>query len=94
MIDDDDEVFSAYRGVATPSVVILTADGKVASKMHSTHAIIEGVIRKSLDSEAAPPSVPPATNGKPFRGRAVARRSVTPAPVRAATASPAAKQRS
>jgi hypothetical protein len=47
-------------------VVILTADGKVASRMHATHAIIEGVIRKSLDSEPARPSVPPATNGKPF----------------------------
>ena len=68
LIDDHDEVFSAYRGTATPSVVILSPDGKVTSRMHSTHAIIEGVIRKSLEREAAqgPRPAPDASNGKPF----------------------------
>jgi thiol-disulfide isomerase/thioredoxin/uncharacterized membrane protein YphA (DoxX/SURF4 family) len=66
MIDDDYQVFSAYRGAATPSVMILSPEGQVSSRMHSTHAIIEGVIRKSLQSEAAQPSAPTASNGKPF----------------------------
>lgn len=68
LADDKSEVFESYRGSSTPSAVILTPEGRIASPMRSTQVIVEALIRRALSSSAnvrpAPPS--PAANGDPF----------------------------
>lgn len=56
LLDQDSEVFDAYRAIGTPSVVIIGADGRIASELRSTHAIMEAMIRRDLTSEAIPRS--------------------------------------
>jgi peroxiredoxin/uncharacterized membrane protein YphA (DoxX/SURF4 family)/heme exporter protein D len=54
LVQDGREVARPYRVRATPSVVIVTPDGRIASRTHSTRAMTEAVIRNALHSRAAP----------------------------------------
>jgi uncharacterized membrane protein YphA (DoxX/SURF4 family)/peroxiredoxin len=48
LVQDDAEVFQEYRGSATPSVVIVGPDGRIASPMRSTKALIETAVRRAV----------------------------------------------
>lgn len=67
LADEKREVLDAYRGGSTPSVVIVGADGKIGSRMRSTHAIVEALIRHSLSDETLRTvQAPEAASGSPF----------------------------
>jgi peroxiredoxin/uncharacterized membrane protein YphA (DoxX/SURF4 family) len=55
LADDDGEVFTAYRVSATPSVVVVAPDGRIASRTHSARAMTETVIRNALHSDHPTP---------------------------------------
>ena len=61
LVQDEAEVFHDYRAMATPSVVIIGPDGKIASPTRSTHALVETLVRRGLHSNgsaARPPAGP------------------------------------
>ena len=60
LVQDEAEVFHAYRAAATPSVVIVGPDGRIASPMRTTHALIETVVRRAVRSDGAPARRPSA----------------------------------
>lgn len=47
--DPKADVFRAYRGQGTPSMVIVTPDGKVAIRIRSSHGAVEAAIRRALE---------------------------------------------
>jgi uncharacterized membrane protein YphA (DoxX/SURF4 family)/peroxiredoxin len=70
LVQDDAEVFHAYHAGATPSVVIVGADGKIASQTRSTQVLVETVIRRAVREQAAVSAQPAATsNGAPVEVR-------------------------
>jgi hypothetical protein len=48
LVDESLEVFRAYDAVATPSGLIVTADGTIASRTTATTFMIESLIRRAL----------------------------------------------
>jgi hypothetical protein len=48
LVDENGEVFGAYDAVATPSGLIVTADGRIASRTTATTFMIESLIRRAL----------------------------------------------
>ena len=61
LVQDEAEVFHDYRAMATPSVVIIGPDGKIASPTRSTHALVETLVRRGLRSNGStvrPPAGP------------------------------------
>jgi peroxiredoxin len=60
LVQKDAEAFRAYHAAATPSVVIVGADGRIASPTRSTHALIETVVRRQV-RDAVPSRQPSAT---------------------------------
>jgi peroxiredoxin len=48
LVDSESELFELYRAWATPSALLVTADGKVASAMQATTAMVETLIRRAL----------------------------------------------
>jgi peroxiredoxin/uncharacterized membrane protein YphA (DoxX/SURF4 family) len=48
LVEDDHEVFGAYRAVGTPSGVIITPDGRIASQTNATKTMVETLIRHAL----------------------------------------------
>ena len=44
------EVFRAYRGSATPSVVIVTPDGRIATRIRSSQGVVENTIRSAVQT--------------------------------------------
>src|SRR5919201_260194 len=70
LVQKDSEVFHAYRAAATPSVVIVGADGNVASQTRSTQVLVETLIRRAVRDHAAASAQPFAdSNGVPFEVR-------------------------
>jgi uncharacterized membrane protein YphA (DoxX/SURF4 family)/peroxiredoxin len=71
LADDKSKVFQLYRGHATPSVVILTPDGRIGSPMRATQLIVEELIRQALraNEAASMPQPPAAPNGEAFTVR-------------------------
>jgi hypothetical protein len=58
------EVFNAYHAKGTPSVVTITADGKIAHRIRSSHGAVEAAIRRVLQDP--PPAVAAgAVGGEP-----------------------------
>ena len=51
------EVFRAYRGSATPSVVIVTPDGRIATRIRSSQGVVENTIRSAVQTAANSDSV-------------------------------------
>ena len=47
--DPKADVFRAYRGQGTPSMVIVTPDGKVGLRIRSSHGAVEAAIRRALE---------------------------------------------
>lgn len=50
LVQDGAETFHAYRAAATPSVVIVGTDGRIASPTRSTHVLVETLVRRSVRS--------------------------------------------
>jgi cytochrome oxidase Cu insertion factor (SCO1/SenC/PrrC family) len=48
LLQEEAEVFDSYRAAATPSVVIVGPDGRIASQTRSTHALIETLVRRAV----------------------------------------------
>jgi peroxiredoxin/uncharacterized membrane protein YphA (DoxX/SURF4 family) len=70
LVQDDAEVFEAYRAAASPSVVIVTTEGRIGSDTRSSQAIVEAVIRRSLRGGTLVPTPRPApANGERFEVR-------------------------
>ena len=67
LVQDEAEVFNAYRAAATPSVVIVGPDGTIASLTRSTQVLIETLVRRAVHTDAA--RRPAASNGAPFEVR-------------------------
>jgi uncharacterized membrane protein YphA (DoxX/SURF4 family) len=61
---DQAEVFRDYRGSATPSVVIVTPDGRIATRIRSSQGVVENTIRRAV--HAAP--VSESANGDSANG--------------------------
>lgn len=51
--DPKANVFRAYRGQGTPSMVIVTPDGKVGIRIRSSHGAVEAAIRRALEDNPA-----------------------------------------
>jgi peroxiredoxin/uncharacterized membrane protein YphA (DoxX/SURF4 family) len=63
LVQGGNEVSEAYRVAATPSVVIVTRDGRIGSRTRSSRPIAEAVIRSALHSEPLLPLGSVAANG-------------------------------
>lgn len=48
LVDETGDVFRAYGAVATPSGLVVTADGRIASRTTATTFMIESLIRRAL----------------------------------------------
>lgn len=57
--DPKANVFRAYRGQGTPSMVIVTPDGKIGIRIRSSHGAVEAAIRRALEENQ-----PLHTNGE------------------------------
>jgi peroxiredoxin len=55
LVQNGGEVSEAYRAKATPSVVMVSPDGRIASGTRSSRAIVEAVIRSALNTPPEPP---------------------------------------
>lgn len=47
--DPKADVFRAYRGQGTPSMVVIRPDGKVGIRIRSSHGAVEAAIRRALE---------------------------------------------
>lgn len=54
LVEEDREVSKGYRARATPSVVIVAPDGRIASRTYYTRMMAEAVLRDALHVEHAP----------------------------------------
>jgi peroxiredoxin/uncharacterized membrane protein YphA (DoxX/SURF4 family) len=80
LVQDESETFHAYRAAASPSVVIVGTDGRIATPMRSTHALIENVVRRAAQ-DGVPGSSPAATpNGGTSRAKVLQLSDPTDAP--------------
>jgi uncharacterized membrane protein YphA (DoxX/SURF4 family)/peroxiredoxin len=61
LIQEESEVFRAYHAAATPSVVIVGADGRIVSQTRSTQVLIETLVRQAVRGET--PSAQSAWSG-------------------------------
>ena len=52
LADEKGVVFESFRGSATPSVVIVTAAGRIGSRTRATLVVVESLIREALHNEA------------------------------------------
>lgn len=59
LVDPDGEVFRAYRGTATPSMLIINADGTVATRIRSSQGVVEAALRTALRASMAVAEVGP-----------------------------------
>lgn len=55
--DPDAAVFRDYRGSATPSMLIIGADGRIASRIRSSQGVVEAAIRTALKRTPPEPHV-------------------------------------
>ena len=46
--DPEGTVFRAYRGAATPSMLIINADGKIGTRIRSSQGVVEAALRTAL----------------------------------------------
>jgi thiol-disulfide isomerase/thioredoxin len=70
LLQDGDEIMRAYRVESTPSAVMVSSDGRVASSATRGAASIEPLIRVTLRHHTSPASTGPvATNGAPAKQR-------------------------
>jgi peroxiredoxin/uncharacterized membrane protein YphA (DoxX/SURF4 family) len=69
LVQEDSEVFHAYRAAATPSVVIVGADGTIASQTRSTQVLVETLVRRAIRDHAAASAQPAGSNGAPLEVR-------------------------
>jgi hypothetical protein len=60
LVQDEAEVFHAYRAAATPSVVVVGPDGRIASPTRSTHALVETLVRRAVHSNGVQTGKPSA----------------------------------
>jgi cytochrome oxidase Cu insertion factor (SCO1/SenC/PrrC family)/uncharacterized membrane protein YphA (DoxX/SURF4 family) len=60
LVQHDAEVFHAYRAAATPSVVIVGPDGRIASPTRATHALVEMLVRRAVHGNGLPTGRPSA----------------------------------
>jgi peroxiredoxin/uncharacterized membrane protein YphA (DoxX/SURF4 family) len=80
LVQDESETFHAYRAASSPSVVIVGTDGRIATPMRSTHALIENVVRRAAH-DGVPGSRPAATpNGGASRAKVLQLSEPTDAP--------------
>jgi uncharacterized membrane protein YphA (DoxX/SURF4 family)/peroxiredoxin len=80
LVQDEAETFHAYRAVASPSLVIVGPDGRIATPMRSTHALIENVLRRAAH-DGVPGSRPAETpNGGASRAKVLQLSEPTEAP--------------
>jgi peroxiredoxin len=63
LADERGDVFKRYRVTTTPSAMLLTRDGQVGSRIHSTEPVVEELIRHWLARDARDPLTPHAANG-------------------------------
>jgi peroxiredoxin/uncharacterized membrane protein YphA (DoxX/SURF4 family) len=63
LVQNDSEVFESYRTPATPSVVIVTVDGRIGTRIRSSRAIVETLIRRGLRDDVILPQGSSAANG-------------------------------
>lgn len=47
---DQDEVFRAYRATATPSVVIVSPEGRISTRIRSSQGVVENTIRTAVQT--------------------------------------------
>jgi len=64
LVEQDHDVFDAYRAEATPSGVIITPDGRIGSQTNVTSTMVEALIRHALHR----PTMTPGTASVPRRG--------------------------
>jgi methylamine dehydrogenase accessory protein MauD len=57
LLQQDDEVFHAYRIAATPSGLIVTSDGRIGSQTSPIKFILEALIRRAVRDATASPAV-------------------------------------
>jgi peroxiredoxin len=55
LLQQDDEVFHAYRIAATPSGLIVTSDGRIGSQTSTIRFILEALIRRAVHRAATIP---------------------------------------
>jgi thiol-disulfide isomerase/thioredoxin/uncharacterized membrane protein YphA (DoxX/SURF4 family) len=60
LLQEDSEVMSAYRLQGTPSAVVVTTEGKIASDSAEGIVTIEPMIRLTLQRVTTPPAVSPS----------------------------------
>lgn len=58
LVQREAEVFEMYRAAATPSLIIISPAGLVATRIRSSAAIVEAVIRRQLNAEPEPAPEP------------------------------------
>jgi peroxiredoxin len=63
--DDDAQVFHAYRAMGTPSVVIVSPDGVIATRLRASQGSVEATIRTALQTAVPTPesAIDHSTNG-------------------------------
>jgi uncharacterized membrane protein YphA (DoxX/SURF4 family)/peroxiredoxin len=61
---DQNAVFRAYRATATPSVVIVSPEGRIATRIRSSQGVVENTIRSAIHTVASSA----ATNGHSASG--------------------------
>lgn len=54
LIQHEAEVFERYRAAASPSVQIISIDGRIESRIRSSQGVVEGVIRHALATAPEP----------------------------------------
>jgi hypothetical protein len=67
---DQPLVFRAYRGSATPSVVIVGPDGRIATRIRSSQGVVENTIRTAVQNASAPRAENGHSNGSSDLGSA------------------------
>lgn len=61
LVQKESEVFDLYRAAATPSLLVISAQGLVATRIRSSAAIVEAVIRHQLEHEPEPTAPDPGS---------------------------------
>ena len=65
LVQDGDSVFNLYRASGTPSVVMVSPDGRIASRIRTSQGVVEAAIRQALESAPAiADPAPPAAIGR------------------------------
>jgi peroxiredoxin/uncharacterized membrane protein YphA (DoxX/SURF4 family) len=77
LVQEEGEVSKTYRARATPSVVIVAPDGRIASRTYQTRMMTEAVVRNALHIDHAPLLRVVTVSGDAARPR----EAVNPSPV-------------